>query len=354
MKRSARKSNRKVGLPPGTLVHLGKQKTEKVRISIVEYTNESCEEFICDSVEDAFEYRDSEKKSWINIDGLHNVELIASIGQHFGLDSLLLEDILDTGHRPKVDEYDNHLFVTLKMLGISTDGLSIASEQVSIVLGHNWLISFQEIEGDLFDLIRERLRDGKTKLRTKGVDYLLYRLIDTVVDNYFHVTDYLSEKLEDLEDGVLSDTKAEHLEEIQRYRKQFIGLRRNIGPLRESITELEKGNSSFIGEDIERYLRDVYEHIIHINETMEGQRDMVAGIRDLYMTSISNRMNQIMKVLTIVSTIFIPLTFIAGIYGMNFDRIPELHWENGYFMAWGIMIILTIGMLILFRRKKWL
>jgi len=346
--------SKKSGLPPGTLLHIGKRHQEETKVTWIEYREEEMTEAVVGSIDEALLIRESKENSWVNIDGLHDIELIEKMGHHFGLDGLLLEDLLDTGHRPKVEEHDGHLFVTLKMLGISADGEEIVTEQVSMVLGETWLLSFQEVEGDIFGYIRERLRDGKTKIRQKGVDYLLYRLIDTVVDNYFHVTDHITDKLERLEEEVLLETNERHLQEIQQIRKQLIRLRRDLSPLREAISMLEKGNADQLSEGVTRYFRDVYEHVIHINETIEGQRDNVAGIRDLYMTEISNRMNQIMKVLTIVSTIFIPLTFIAGIYGMNFDNIPELHFENGYLLVWVLMILITIGMVFYFKSKRWL
>ena len=347
------KHSKKAGLPPGALVHIGKQKSKDIKITVIDYDKDSYTEKTCKSIEESFEYRDTEKISWINIDGLHQTELIEKLGQHYDLHPLLLEDVLNTGHRPKVEEFDNYIFLTLKMLGLNKKGNSIISEQISFVLGPNWVISFQEKEGDIFDILRERIRESKGNVRFQGVDYLLYRLIDTVVDNYFIVSEFISESTEKLEEKVLLLNDRKNLLEIQHLKNELVNLRKAIAPLRESIAYLHK-DISLISENTKRYLRDVYEHIIHVNDSIDSQRDMLAGIMELYQTGVSNKMNQVMQLLTIISTIFIPLTFIAGIYGMNFDNIPELHYKYAYFVVWVAMIIITLFMLYFFKRKKWL
>ena len=346
--------SKKAGLPPGILMHVGKRMLEDIRISVIDYTATDYFETECKTIEEVFEFKDKKSVTWINIDGLHDVEVIAKIGEHFNLHPLLQEDVLNTKHRPKLEEYDDCLFLMLKALNVDEEQDEILSEQMSFVLGPNWVISFQEKKGDVFDGLRQRIKENKGTIRQKSVDYLLYRLIDTVVDHYFLVTEYVSDSTIDLEERVFIDPDEDALREIHRMKKGLVNLRKTTGPLREAILSLYKDGNKLIKESTRRYLQDVYEHIIQTNETIESQRDTVASIMDLYMTGVSNKMNQVMKVLTVIATIFIPLTFIAGIYGMNFDNMPELHWKSGYFMVWGIMGIVALFMLYFFKRKKWL
>lgn len=353
MKSSNTISN-KAGLPPGTLVHIGRRMTEKVKVSIIDYDTVNFSETVCKSTKECFPFKETDSVSWINVDGLHDTETIASIGNHFELHPLLLEEVLNTQHRPKVEEFDNYLFLTLKMLSIGKDGKSVVSEQISFVLGKGWVISFQEQEGNIFNPLLQRLQEIHGNFRNKGADYLFYRLIDTVVDDYFFVTEHISEVTENLEEQVLITPDDRSLQEIQHLKKQLINLRKAVTPLREAVSTLEKDTTILIEENITRYLRDVYEHIIHVNESIDILHYTLASIMDLYQSGISKRMNQVMKVLTIIATIFIPLTFIAGIYGMNFDNMPELHWKYGYLGVWGIMIIVLIIMVIYFKRKRWL
>lgn len=343
---------KKIGMPPGTLVHVGSKKTEKTRITTIDFTEDEFSENEIENVTECFKLRDTKSISWINIDGLHDIKLIEQIGKHFDLHPLLLEDVLNTKHRPKVEEFDDYIFLTLKMLGVSKDRKSVINEQVSFVLGKNWVISFQEQQGDIFDVIRERIRSSMGNIRKSGADYLLYRLVDTVVDNYFFVTEHFSDVTEKLEDQVLKDPKADTLHRIQKLKKELISIRKAVNPLREAVSWLEKDNKIF-KQGTKRYLRDVYEHIIQVNDTIDSLRDSLSNIMDLYHTGVSNKMNEVMKVLTIISTIFIPLTFIAGIYGMNFEIIPELKWKYGYAGVWVLMILIFIGMVIYFKRKKW-
>lgn len=344
----------KAGLPPGTLVHIGKKHSDSIRIQLIEYSQDHFESRECKQVDECFSALTNNHVSWINIDGLHDVPTIESLGSPFGLHPLLMEDILHTHQRPKTESYDNCLYVTLRMLGISKDKKHIVSEQVSLVLGDNWVLSFQEREGDLFDGLRERLSQGQGITRKKGADYLLYRLIDTLVDNYFFVTDHFSEKSEKLEIEALESPTEETLARIQEIKKQLIELKRVVVPLREAVSSLYRDESKLIKKDVTRYFRDVYEHTVQVIDSIETQRDIISGVTDLYLSGISNKMNEVMKVLTIIATIFIPLTFIAGIYGMNFAHMPELSWEYGYASAWGLMLLVTIIMIIFFKRKKWL
>jgi magnesium transporter len=348
-----KRTSSKAGLPPGALVHIGKHSDAKTSIDVIEYDPDHFTEKDLKNTEECFPYKDSNKVAWINVNGLNDVNAIGSIGEHFNLHPLLVEDILNTNHRPKLEEFDDCIFVTLKMLGITKNSDSIISEQVSFVLGNNWILSFQEIKGDIFDTIRERIRESKGNVRFKNVDYLLYRLIDTVVDNYFFVTEHISEQIENLEEKVLKISETQTLTEIQNLKKEIIGLRKVINPLRDSVGALHN-DTGLIQQDTKRYFRDVYEHIIHLNESLDSQRDLLASLMDLYLSGVSNKMNKVMQLLTIISTIFIPLTFIAGVYGMNFSYMPELEWKYSYFVVWILMIILFIVMIIYFRRKKWL
>jgi len=354
MTKTATNISKKAGMPPGTLFHIGKKKSETIKLTVMDYDAKTLTETVFPNPEDCFQFKDTETVSWINIDGLHNTDFIASVGNHYELHHLLVEDVLNTRHRPKVEEFENYIFLTLKMLGISKNGDSIISEQVSFVLGNNWVLSFQEQEGDIFDALRLRLRENKGTIRQQGADYLLYRLIDTVVDNYFFVTEHLSESIDKLEEEVLKSPNTPSLQQIQKMKRLVASMRKLTLPLREAIFTLEKDENTLIKTTTRRYLRDVYEHIFHINESFESQRDMLASIMDLYLSGISNKMNEVMKILTIIATIFIPLTFIAGLYGMNFDNMPELHWKFGYFIILGVMLIVFIIMLLYFKRKKWL
>lgn len=347
------KTSEKSGLPPGTLIHIGKVKTEKVNITAINYNVDDFNQFEY-SLEECLQFKDSNKFYWINIDGLQNTEVIDKVGKQLNLHPLLLEDILNTNQRPKVEEFDNYLFLSLKMLGISKRGDKIISEQVSFVLGNNWLLSFQEQQGDVFDVIRTRLRENKGVIRKKGIDYLFYSLIDAIVDNYFFVTEHFSDKIEILEEQILHNPSQESLQKIQKLKRLLMNFRKSIIPLREAVASLQKYNVELIKESTFRYLRDVYEHLIHLSDSLESHRDMLASIMDLYLSGVSNKMNEVMKVLTIIATIFIPLTFIAGVYGMNFENMPELHWNFGYFIIWGIMIIVAVVMINYFKRKKWL
>jgi len=288
------------------------------------------------------------------VDGLHETDKIAALGKHFDLHPLLIEDVLNTRHRPKAEEYDEYLFLTLKMLDIKEEDKTIISEQVSFVLGKNWVISFQEKKGDVFGVLRQRLRENKGFTRQRGADYLLYRLLDMVVDNYFFVTEYLSEAAEDLEEKVLATPNTESLQEIQYLKKQLVHFRKAAKPLREAVALLIRDNNDLIEASSIPYLRDVYEHIIQVSDVVDTQREMLASIMDLYLSGVSNKMNQVMQILTTTATIFIPLTFIAGVYGMNFDNMPELHWKYGYFGIWVIMIAVIVLMVFYFKRKKWI
>ncbi len=358
--KTAKKISDKAGLPPGTLVYIGEKKVGDVCITYLDYDEENFEEKQVATIEECLKFKDTPTVTWINIDGLHNVEIIEKLGRRFELHPLILEDILHTGQRPKLEDFEKYIFVVLIMLSYNGDNQTIETEQVSIVLGCNFVISFQERIGDVFERIRDRLRNAKGRIRKMGSDYLAYALLDAVVDSYFSILEKMGEKIEVLEEELVADPTEQTLQQIHRLKRELIILRRSVWPLREVISGLQRTESTLIKESTNLYLRDVYDHTIQIIDTIESFRDMVSGMVDLYLSSISNKMNSVMKVLTIIATIFIPLTFIAGIYGMNFNaekspfNMPELDWYWGYPVALLAMVVVAIIMLIYFRKKKWL
>jgi magnesium transporter len=341
------------GLPPGTLVHVGEKKVEKVRIRVIDFDQENLEERELEKIEECLPYRDKPTVTWINIDGLHDVDILERIGKHFGLHPLILEDILHTDQRPKMEDSENYLFIVTKMLSYDEEN-HLNVQQFSLVLGQNYIITFQERVGDVFEPVRERLRKGKGRIRKMPPDYLAYALIDAVVDHYFIVLERIAERVEEIEEELIRNPTPETLKTIHHLKRELIFLRKSVWPLRELIGALERGESSLVHEKTTIFLRDLYDHTIQVIDTVETLRDMVSGMLDVFLSSVSNRMNEVMKVLTIIATIFIPLTFIAGIYGMNFKFMPELEWHWGYPLVWSIMIVVGVVMLFYFKRRKWL
>lgn len=352
-KKKKGKHHKKIGQVPGTLIYTG-DKTNNLTIEVFDFNTDKLEEKDLAQIEDVFAYKSTDSITWININGLNHITEIDKIGKHYNLHPLILEDIVNIGQRPKIDEYENYIFVVLKMLYYNSDE-NIVSEQVSFILGENYVLTFQEAEGDVFNSVRERLRFSKGKIRGLGSDYLLYSLIDAVTDHYYLIIETMSNKIENLEDNLFNgQTKNEISQQIQDLKREVLKVRRAIFPLREIINRIEKTDNKLILDKTLHYYRDIYDHIIQISENIDIYREMIWGLMDMYMTSISNKMNEVMKVLTIIATIFIPLTFIAGIYGMNFDNIPELHYKYSYFILWAVMIVLFISMLLYFKRKKWI
>ncbi|MDP2897128.1 MAG: magnesium/cobalt transporter CorA [bacterium] len=354
MQKSVKRASETAGLPPGTPVHIGERKTEHVRITVMDYDESRFEEKEMKSAEECFPFRDKPTITWMNVDGLHDLPVIEKIGECFGLHPLILESIVNTQQRPKVEDLQDYIFVVLKMLYLGKGDSEVTGEHVSLVIGCNFVISFQESKGDVFEPIRDRIRTGKGRLRKMGSDYLGYALIDAIVDNYFIILESLGDKVEVLEEKLIGRPAPQTLRGIHRLKRQLLFLRRAVWPLREVISGLERSEAGLIKKATRLYLRDVYDHTIQVIDTVETLRDMVAGMLDIYLTSLSNRMNEVMKVLTIVATIFIPLTFVAGIYGMNFKHMPELEWRYGYVFAWGLMIAMSAFMLLYFKRKKWI
>ena len=354
MARLIKRSSKKIGLPPGTLVHVGEKKIEKTRIRIIDYDETNLQEREAKTIEECFPFKEEPTTTWINIDGLHEVDIIEKLGKQFDIHPLILEDILHTGQRPKIENLESYIYIVLKMLFYDEKEEEIKEEQLSLLLGSNYVISFQEIVGDVFKHVRERIRGGKMRIRKRKADYLTYALIDAVVDNYFIILEKLGDKIEALESELLEDPKPETVQSIYSLKRKLISLRKSIWPLREVVNSFEKEDSSLIQESTSPYLRDVHDHTIQVIDTIETFRDMVSGMLDIYLSSVSNRMNEVMKVLTIIATIFIPLTFIAGIYGMNFEFMPELKWHWSYPVVWVVMILIIVFMITYFRRKKWL
>jgi magnesium transporter len=353
MARSVRRRSQKTGLPPGTLVHIGEQRTDKVRIRLLTYNEHDFQEAEGATLPVAAG-KDPKTVTWLDIGGIHQLDVIEAVGKQYDLHPLLLEDIVNTDQRPKLDDYGRYIFLVLKMLYRDATGRSIQAEQVSLILGPTFVLSFQENGGDVFGPIRERLRTGKGRIRSLGADYLLYSLVDAIVDNYFSVLEGLGERIERLEDDLLADAKPETLHTIHAVKRDLLFLRKSVWPLREVVSGLARGDSSLIQSETRMYLRDVYDHTIQVMDTIEAYRDTTASMLEIYLSSLSNRMTAVMKVLTIITTIFMPLSFIAGIYGMNFEFMPELHWRWGYAFALGIMLSLGLGMLWFFKRKHWL
>ena len=326
-----------------------------VTLTFINYDNSApLREYQSPDFNEKMEFVNTPGVTWLDIDGVHQTNILESVGRQVNLHPLVIEDIHNTYQRPKVEDYEDYLYIVLKMISWDANSEQIQAEQVSLVLGKNYVLSFKEDPGDIFDSIRTRLREGKGRLRKMGADYLSYALLDQVVDHYFIVLENLGEQIEDLEEGLVTSPDTSTIQNIHHLKRELIFLRKSVWPLREAISSLERGESPLFQPETLVYLRDVYDHTIQVIDTIETFRDMVSGMLDIYLSSVSNRMNEVMKVLTIIATIFIPLTFIAGIYGMNFVNMPELQWPWGYFVVWGVMIVIFIGMLIFFKRKRWL
>lgn len=355
MARKRHKQKSKLGLAPGSLVFTGLQKMANVDISVLHYSADYVEESNPKSMAEVIALIQSFKGvAWINIDGLHDEKSIEEICTYMDIHKLSMEDILSVGQRPKLEEYQDYIQAVLKILTLDSTDETIEYEQLSFILKGNILVTFQEKTGDVFDSVRNRIKEGKGNVRKRGADYLLYALLDLVVDHYFIVLENFGEKLEDLETDLLNKPDKTTLNKLHRLRRETLLLRRTVYPLREMIGRFEKLEEPLINSNIKVFIRDLYDHTIKVIENVEVLRDMTSGLLDLYMNSTSNKMNETIKVLTILSTIFIPLTFIAGVYGMNFKYMPELEFKYGYFVILGVMAVVALGMLYFLKRKKWL
>ena len=349
-----RKRGSKVGLEPGTLVHIGEKKVEKVKIKIVIYNSEKIVEKELDSIDECMLFKDQPGTNlWINVDGLDKIEVIEKIGSCFDIHPLTLEDILNTGQRPKMEDYESYVYTVLKMMILDKNKDEIIVDQISIIFGYDYIISFQERDVDVFNPLRKRLKNPASRLRKSGVDYLAYGLIDAVIDNYFLILEHFGNEIEEFEDQLLIRPSPETIKVIQRYRRDMITLRKSVWPLRELISGMQRIESEIIKDTTRIYLRDIYDHTIQVIDSVEDYRDILSSMVDIYLSSLSNKMNDIMKVLTVIATIFIPLTFVAGVYGMNFENMPELKWRWGYPAIMLFMAILGTTMFAYFKKKKW-
>lgn len=348
------KSTKSLHQAPGTVTYVGHKETEKTKLEVIDYNASHYERITTQRTEDVFKFEEEKNITWINIDGLSDTKEIEKIGSHFGLHPLIMEDIVNTNQRPKIDEYQDHFFIVAKMLYHKNNG-HLEFEHISMILGKNYVLTFQEAGEDVFNGVRERLATGKGRIRVRGADYLTYALLDAIVDNYYLVIEEMSDKIEHMEDRLYSTAPSDDIIlEIQELKRTMLRIRRAIFPLREIVSRLEKLESTLIHEQTVNYIRDLYDHVIQVSENIEIYREMSWGLMDMYMTTINNKMNEVMKVLTIMASIFIPLTFIAGIYGMNFEYMPELQWKYSYFILLGIMLIIVLVMIFYFKRKKWL
>ncbi|MBK5275120.1 MAG: magnesium/cobalt transporter CorA [Desulfuromonadales bacterium] len=353
-RRFLKKRSIKAGMPPGSLVHIGDTPAAAVSIELIGYDPDSFEEQRFQSVDECLPSLKRPGITWVNVEGVHNVEIIRHLGEQYALHPLVLEDIVNTVQRSKIEDYDDYLFIVLRMLR-STGGGDFTSEQLSMILAPNLLFTFQEgLQGDVFDTVRERLRTGKGKGRGMGADYLAYALIDAIVDSYFSVLEDLGERIVNLEEELTLSPDKSTLLMINDIKKEIIYLRKAVWPLREAVSFLERGDSHLLTPATRIYFRDIYDHTVQVIETVETYRDLLSGMLDLYLSSISNRTNEIMKFLAAIGTIFMPLTFLVGVYGMNFKHMPELEWHYGYYAVWIFMVALSVVMILYFKRKRWL
>ncbi|HBG06881.1 MAG: magnesium and cobalt transport protein CorA [Geobacteraceae bacterium GWC2_58_44] len=350
-----RQRSKKTGLAPGTLMHIGRQKPGSTRIDVVEYDASRLEDRRFDSLTECLVRKPSPVVTWINVDGLSQVEVLQQFGSCYGIHPLVLEDILATDQRPKAQDFGEYLYVVLKMIALDDKTRELKSEQVSIVIGGNYLVSFQEgLEGDLFEPVRVHLKNEKARLRLMGPDFLLHALLDVIVDNYFLVLEKLAERAEDIEDQLIDNPTTATLNEIYRMRRQMFFLHKAVWPLREVVSGLQRSDSQLIHPASGIYLKDLYDHTVQVLDTLETLRDMLTGMLDIYLSSASNRLNEVMKVLTIIATIFMPLSFVVGLYGMNFRYMPELQWRFGYPAVLLLLAAIGGGMLLYIRRKRWI
>ncbi len=349
-------SAQRYGQHPGSLIHVGPQRVEAIRIRFIDYDRKDLEERDVETVDECFPLRGRPTVSWINVDGLHDVALISRLAKEFGLHPLLVEDVVNPNQRAKVDDFGEQLYVVVKMLRWNEEARRVEGDQFSVVLGDGFVLTFQECYGDVLEPVRERIRKKVGRIRKLGSDYLAYALLDAVVDGYFVVLERVGEQIEALEDRIMTirGGQGDLLERIHALRRDVTYLRKLLGPVRELAAELERGGNSRITEEVMPYLRDLSDHAIRVDEHVASYRELVSGLQDVHLVLMSNKMNEIMKVLTIFAAIFIPLTFIAGIYGMNFDYMPETKLAWGYPAALGAMVLTAAGLLFFFRRKGWI
>jgi magnesium transporter len=349
-----KKRSKKSGLPPGTPIHIGEQHTDTVQIHSVTYNETAVEEKIFSPDVECSRLLSDTTQTWLSIQGIHDIAPLKQIATAFQLHPLVLEDLVNTEQRPKVEDYEQYLFLVLKNITWHEKTHAIQTEQISLILGQNFVLSFQEGNHDIFHTVRARLLNGKSGIRTHGNDYLFYALLDAVVDNYFFVLEALGEEIESLEEQVMKQTGQESLQYLHKLKREMIVLRKSVWPLREVVGRLSREESFLVRHTTQVFLRDVYDHTVQVIETIETYREMLTSILEIYLTSLSNKLNEIMKVMAMIATLFIPLTLIASIYGMNFKHMPELEWTWGYPLVLAIMGLCAGGMVLFFRKRKWL
>ncbi|UCS92019.1 magnesium/cobalt transporter CorA [Echinicola marina] len=348
-----KKQKQEIGISPDELLFRGIRKSDKVHLRIIDFDDQQLEEKSIENIDEAFPLSDTATVTWLNIDGLHEAQIMDKIHKGLNLPKLVLSNVMDTQARPTVQDHENSLFISLKMLQRNPETDLITIENLSMVIMDHMLISFQEKKGDVFDPVRERIRMNRKRIRNSGTDYLAFTLLDIVIDNYIYNLGILGEKIEDLEDRLLVNQNKKTIDLINRYKRELNFMRKSIKPAKEMILALAKLDTDFIHEENEIYFRELQENISHASETSDNYREMLSDQLNIYHTTISSKLNDIMKFLTIFSVIFIPLTFIAGIYGTNFDVLPELHYRYSYYIMWLVMIVITIAMLVYFKKKKW-
>ncbi len=353
MARFIKKHKQEIGISPDELLFRGEKKIDQVLLRVIDYNANNLEEEIINSANDVIKYQEKDSVTWLNIDGLHDTVIMEEISTTFHLDNIIFADVMNTQARPKVQEYDNCIFLSIKMLRLDEETNLSSVENLSLIVTKSVLLSFQERKGDVFEPVRERIRKQKKRIRSAGTDYLAFALLDIVIDNYIYIISFLGEKIETLEEDLLLDPKKSVIEEINLYKRELNFLRKSIKPAKEMILALSKMESELIDESTDLHFKELQDNINQASDSSDSYREILSDQLNIYHTTISSKLNDIMKFLTIFSVIFIPLTFIAGIYGTNFDIVPELHYKYSYFIMWGVIVSVAIGMLIYFRKRKW-
>lgn len=339
--------------PPGTVIYTGKKTTLNAALDIIDYSQDFFRRVQTKELQDAFEFEETSHVTWINVNGLNDTNTIVALSNHFGLHPLIQEDIVAIHQRPKIEEYDEYLFIVFKMLEYSKEG-ELSTEHFSLVLGKDYVLTFQEAENEMFSELKDRIEQKRGKIRGAGPDFLAFSILDVAVDNYFAAIEFLMNKIDLLEDKLLDQEEDSQIPiEIQTLKREILQVRRAVLPLREVVNRWEKMESPLVAPKTYKYIRDLYDNVIQVSEYIETHRDLIWGLMDMYLTTLNNKMNEVMKVLTIMASIFIPLTFLTGLYGMNFDNMPELHWKYSYYVILGLMVIIVSFLIWYFRKKKW-
>ena len=352
-KRLFRSRHQSIGQPSGSLIHIGERKVETTRITVIGYDEKQAVTMSVSNAAECFALKERFKVLWINVDGLHDTEVIQAFGELFGIDPLTQEDILHTGQRPKVEDFERYLYLTLQMLDFNRETGEIGQEQLSVVLGPGWVITFQEIPGDMFDPVRQRINSANAKVRKHDADFLAYTLVDAVVDHYFSILEEIENRIDLLDADLMATFSQESFNALNSLKRELIMFRKAVWPLREIIGSVARDDFAVVGDLVEHYFRDVYDHVILVIDTVEVFREIVTSMHETWLAGVNNRMNEIMKFLTMIATIFMPLSFIAGVYGMNFKNMPELDLWWGYYAVLGLMAVIVLGFLKYYRTRRW-